>query len=291
MPQLTEDQIKNYEIRQSLRLLNLNVAGKAIDYADIGYDIIIAWGSSNTVGYGAGLDAIANAPHPRVFQYPSIGDSLNTIIPAVDPLFHRDPVASMANRTGYVFTFAKQLAGITPGNRRILILPVAESFQQTVGFASDRWNPGNDLFNDTVTRANLLATGNNRVIAFTNAQHGADSVAFGANEAEWIKRYVDFYREMRALVKTAASAPAFTIGVPDSRRPLDGGIHGTRETTLANLKNSVPLHYYVSGAGLPAEADNIHYSRVAQLQLGYRLFDTYASHLAILDNRNYQRLQ
>lgn len=279
MPQLTDDMIRNYEIRQSLRLLNSNVAGKTADYNDIGFDLILAWGASNTVGYGAPIDPIENVAHPRVFQYASSGTRANTIYTAVDPLAHRE---IRANNHGNVFQFAKRVAAVLPGNRTVLILPCALG---GTGFSENRWNPGNDLFNDSVARANTIIaqSPNNRLLCILNSGHGADAIAL--TDAAWIAAYQATIGGFRSQITRAANTVAMSVGATDAALPLDGGARQAKELLFANtLPNVISNYLYVSGSGLAAEGDNTHYNGASQIALGNRLFDRYVRWLQAQEN-------
>lgn len=279
MPQLTPDQIRNFEIRQSLRLLNGNVAGKTIDYNDIGFDIIVAWGASNSVGLGTGLVASRDFIDPNVLVLPTIGTDAGRIVIAQDPLSHREVVA---NAVGAWVTMGKEVERLLPAHRRILIMPLALS---GAGFAENRWNPGNDLYTDTVTRVNAVLNQNpsNRILCFANFMHGGNDKDM--TNANYRTAWLAFVNGMRSSIVRHPNLLFIIGGYPDSGLTIDGGTRGAKQTfmrdsLISELGNAV----FVDTSGLAAEGDNIHFTADSHRTTGIRMANALISRLKAADD-------
>lgn len=282
MPQLTSDQIRNFEIRQSLRLLNSNVAGKTVDYNDIGDDIIVAWGASNSVGLGTGLLPSRDFSHPRVLVLPTIGADAGTLVIAADPLSHREVVA---NSVGAWVTMGKEVVRLLPNTRRVVILPVALS---GTGFAENRWNPGNDLYTDTVTRVNTLLAQNpnNRILCFANFMHGGQDKDMAA--AAYKTAWVNFVNGMRGAINRHPNLLFIVGGAPDSALAVDGGTRGLKQAIIRDeLTKEISNFVFVQTTGLAAEGDNIHFTAASHRVTGVRMGAALISYLRNQDNTKF----
>ena len=279
MPILTDEQIRNFEIRQSLRLVNSSIDKKAVDYNDLGYDIIVAWGASNTVSLGTGLLPTQDYPSPAVLALPPTGTDAGNYVIATNPLTHRELVA---NSVGAWCAMGREVSQLLPNNRRVLIMPLALS---GAGFAENRWNPTNDLYVDTVTRVNaVLATNpNNRILCFANCMHGGSDKDM--TEANYRTAWLNFTSGMRTAINRHPNLLFLIGGYPDSALALDGGARGAKQTYMRDtLIKELGNAAFVQTTGLAAIADNIHFSAASQLVIGQRMATTLINIIRNRDN-------
>lgn len=119
-------------------------------YDNEAYDIILVAGQSNTHS-GLGLDSILDASDTLIFQFGRFDDHNYKIIPATEPLEH---LTYSSQKIGFALTFAKLYKGQKLLNgRKILIIPCG---QGDTGFRKERWNKGDDLYEDAVARTNYV---------------------------------------------------------------------------------------------------------------------------------------
>lgn len=119
--------------------------------ATLGYDVILLAGQSNMVGYGAPLSYPTDAGGARLFQFAQNGPSINTIVPANEPLLHPDATGVDNNYIGHAVACAKLYANAIISSRAVLLVPCAVG---GTAFSGNRWNPGDDLFEAAVVAAN-----------------------------------------------------------------------------------------------------------------------------------------
>lgn len=119
-------------------------------YDNEAYDIILVIGQSNTHS-GSGLDLILDSSDPLIFQFGRIQENNYKIIPAAEPLEH---ATFSPQKIGFALTFAKLYKSnklIT--GRKVIIIPCG---QGDTGFRKQRWNKGDDLYEDAVLRTNYI---------------------------------------------------------------------------------------------------------------------------------------
>lgn len=152
---------------------------------DDGYDIWILAGQSNMLGVDPAFALTTDPVHPRVYEWPPSGANAGLVIQATDPLVF--PLGS--GQLGPGMTFARWMAdAVTPLNRRILLVPCAESttgFEHPPGGAN--WDvtvaPGpNGLYQQALSLANAalaavsIAGGTSRVAGVLWSQGEEDSL-------------------------------------------------------------------------------------------------------------------
>jgi len=142
------------------------------DLVNSDLDIILVIGQSNT-HYGLGLDPSIDGPDGRVFQLGRFDADDLHIIEAAEPLQHH---SQQQGRIGFALSFAKQYAMdflASDGNRNVVIIPGAEG---GTGFSGNRWNKGNDLYEDAVQRTQYITENfpNSRLVAILWHQGEAD---------------------------------------------------------------------------------------------------------------------
>lgn len=120
-----------------------------------GQDVFLLIGQSNMVGYGAYFVAALDKTDPRIKQWTRAG----VVAEATEPLDHPN-FPFNAGRVGPGLAFARAYLTDLPSNRSVLLVPAAQGGS---GFSDNRWNPGNDLYEQAVSRtlaALALQTGN-----------------------------------------------------------------------------------------------------------------------------------
>ena len=133
-------------------------------------------GQSNALGWGVGADEpAAEVPDPRIWQWPGSGPSVDTVVPAVDPLV--GPFT--ASGVGPVMSFARAYAA--DHDREVLIVQAAVG---GTGFAPAQgmtWDPDlhdsvRNLYDEAVAQVrDALAEGaGNRLVAVLWVQGESD---------------------------------------------------------------------------------------------------------------------
>ncbi len=196
--------------------------------AETGFDVFLLAGQSNMVGWDKNFDPVLDAPDPRILQLGFWNDHRNFVIPAIDPLDHpqRD------NGVGLAMQFSRAYLNDLPKGRGILLVPSA--FGGT-GFYQQRWNPGNDLFEQAVERANAaMATHPSNRFAGILWHQGEDDVRFwGSQPARYAAALDAAIYGFRARIAGAASAPMILGKFTDSWGLVDTTFNAAGETTAA----------------------------------------------------------
>jgi hypothetical protein len=245
--------------------------------AETGFDVFLLAGQSNMVGWDKNFDPVLDAPDPRILQLGFWNDHRNFVIPAIDPLDHpqRD------NGVGLAMQFSRAYLNDLPKGRGILLVPSA--FGGT-GFYQQRWNPGNDLFEQAVERANAaMATHPSNRFAGILWHQGEDDVRFwGSQPARYAAALDAAIYGFRARIAGAASAPMILGKFTDSWGLVDTTFNAAGETTAAKANimqaidettQRVPFTAVASSTGLPSPpGDPIHFSAAGQREHGLRYF-------------------
>jgi len=139
---------------------------------DSDLDIILVIGQSNTHS-GLGLDPTIDIPHDKVFQLGRFGADNNFVIAANEPLQHH---TQHSGRIGFALSFSKQyVTEFLPvdGIRNVAIIPGGAG---GTGFGGNRWNKGDDLYEDAVQRTQFIKNNfeNSRLVAILWHQGEAD---------------------------------------------------------------------------------------------------------------------
>lgn len=253
------------------------LSGSVIDYDplapnpnDIGYDIVLLIGQSNMVGHtpNESYDPLLDTTDPRIQQRPPVGVFANTIILADDPLWHHDQQPQ--GTIGLGMSFARAYLQTIPVTRKILLLPQA---QGGTGFADNRWNPGNDLYNSAVnnTNAALALDPKNRLVAILWHQGENDTGVL--TKAQYISRLDAMINGMRSSI-TGATNTRFILG--EMVRDWVGTDAGRLAIQQATQETLTRLYYtaVTSSLGLVGSGgDNIHFSGASCRTLGQRYFN------------------
>ena len=107
--------------------------------------IILVIGQSNTHA-GIGFDVELDKPVKGIKQLGRFGTDNMKIIEAVEPIQHH---TKNKTKIGFSFTFAKLLKNQLNSDSNIILIPCG--FGGT-GFKDNRWNKGDDLYNDAIKR-------------------------------------------------------------------------------------------------------------------------------------------
>lgn len=245
--------------------------------AETGFDVFLLAGQSNMVGWDRNFDPVLDAPDPRIQQLGFWNNHRNFVIPALDPLDHpqRD------NGVGLAMQFSRAYLETLPKGRGILLVPSA--FGGT-GFYQQRWNPGNDLFEQAVERANAaMATHPKNRFAGILWHQGEDDVRFwGSQPARYAAALDAAIYGFRARIAGAASAPMILGKFTDSWGLVDTTFNAAGETTAAKANimqaidetpRRVPFTAVASSTGLASPpGDPIHFSAAGQREHGRRYF-------------------
>tara|TARA_B100001059_G_scaffold157751_1_gene157365 strand:+ start:78 stop:890 length:813 start_codon:yes stop_codon:yes gene_type:complete len=111
--------------------------------------IVLIIGQSNTHA-GIGFDSELDKPVETIKQLGRFGNDNMQIVPAIEPLQHHTP---SENKIGFGLTFSKLLKDYLNTEKNIILVP---SGYGGTGFIDERWNKGNDLYNDAVIRVKTL---------------------------------------------------------------------------------------------------------------------------------------
>jgi len=265
-----------FKLKATVFLLMLSMASACSQDEEVCSDaeisaprIILVVGQSNTHA-GLGLDPNIDIPENGIYQLGRFENN-NCIIQATEPLDHH---TKSEGRIGFALTFAKLLKQ-QQNQRDILIVPCG--FGGT-GFMDNRWNKGDDLYEDAVDRMNavkekypdgemtaiLWHQGETDVILGNhNYQNdldtfignlrndlGDDSIPFilGGMVPYWVEQAVDRQQQQQLIKETA------------DRLGVVGYADPTAPTVIEKTDNTF---------------DEIHFDAAGQRELGQRYFQQF----------------
>lgn len=245
----------------------LNATSPLLD--NVGFDIILLIGQSNMAGHSTTnqFDALIDFTDPRILQRPPVGTYANQLIQANDPLWHHDRQAQGA--IGLGMQFARDYVQSILPNRELVLLPQA---QGGTGFAANRWNPGNDLYNSAVTNTNtiLAANPNNRLVAILWHQ--------GENDVNWRKpTYISLLDAMitgmRSAITGAANVP-FILGELAPTWVTGNANRVAIQEAIQETPQRLPNTFVVSSSGLTVDGTGIHFTGASFRTFGSRYATT-----------------
>lgn len=246
---------------------------KVADPDETGFDVFLLAGQSNMVGWNSDRDPALDTPDPRIFQLGSAGTHKNNLIPATDPLEHPS-----GNRgVGPAMRFSKAYLDSLPSGRRVLLVPSAVG---ATGFSDNRWNPGNDLFEQAVARANIAmaVNPNNRFVAILWHQGETDVPAWGRTPLVYQAALDKAIYTFRARITGAASAPMVLGKFTDGWAAVDTDARYTKlgkagiTAAIDDTPRRVPFTAVAQSTGLAYARDVIHFNAAGQRELGLRYF-------------------
>jgi hypothetical protein len=170
-------------------------------------------------------------------------DQSGTVTVATSPLPH---VTTNAGTSSFQVQFCKEFRAANPG-AQVLLVPVSEG---GTGFVTDRWNPGDDLYNNAVSKT-LAAVAHpdwaGATIPCVLWHQGENET--NATPANTEAGYISDFRAMVAAFRTAVSVPALPFITGDLADQYaggpamlayetlkgDAGIHHARHVNLTTL--------------------------------------------------------
>ena len=233
------------------------------------YYIVLIAGQSNT-HRGIGLDSILDAETEGIKQLGRYHEENYSIINAKEPLQHP---TRMENKIGFGLTFAKNLKNILNDEKDIVIVPCG--FGGT-GFIDNRWNKGNDLYQDAIVRVDTIIKMNpgSELVAILWHQGEKD-----VKNINYKKNLDDFIVNIRTDLN-ADSIPLILGGMV----PFWVNQNLSRKAVQDIIMSSTLRHINVGYADpmIPFVIqkennfiDEIHYDARGQRELGERYFEQY----------------
>lgn len=241
----------------------LNATAPLLD--NVGFDIVLLIGQSNMAGHSTTnqFDALIDFTDPRIIQRPPVGTYANQLIQANDPLWHHDRQSQGA--IGLGMQFARDYVQSILPNRELVLLPQA---QGGTGFASNRWNPGNDLYTSAVNNTNaiLAANPNNRLVAILWHQ--------GENDVNWRKpTYISLLDSMingmRSAITGASNVP-FILGELAPTWVTGNTNRVAIQEAIQETPQRLPNTFVVSSSGLTVDGTGIHFTGASFRTFGSR---------------------
>lgn len=251
---------------------------RSVKSDDSGFDVFLDAGQSNTY-FGTTTDA-SDVYKPDIFQLGHYLADDGIIIPAAEPLDHYYTRSTGA--AGFMRTFIDDYVdnGYKKENRPILIVGGALN---GTGFSDNRWNKGDDLYENLVARAIS-------VLSLPGARLKGIFMQMGERDSEstpelWQQRCTDFCINIKNDIgKPYSSAPIVFGGM------LPSWAAQTQARTDVDSRMKIINTYvefgeyaspYVPTVLTEHVGDGLHYNVVSQRELGHRYFTAY---LAALNN-------
>lgn len=173
--------------------------------ADLGYDIFLIAGQSNT--YSSTTSSGDTCPNPTldstdedIKQWGRFDGEDGTVITAEEPLDHIGYLGARppSDKVGWALTFAKmyKAQGHLGYGRKILLVPCGEGGS---GFADNKWNQGDADYNDAKNRvlaALAEGAGNNQLkaILWHQGEDESGNATNAANHAAALLAMIDAFR-------------------------------------------------------------------------------------------------
>ncbi|RFA19411.1 sialate O-acetylesterase [Subtercola boreus] len=245
-----------------------------------GYDVVAILGQSNAQGAGYPSDPVLDAGREGLDQFADSGPEAQSIIPAVDSLFHVSQWLSPtgAARVGPGMQFGRDLLGAEPSDRHVLLVPAAQGSTSLTGDAAYSWNPADttaavNLYTNALSQIDraLALNPGNRLVAVIWAQGESDAgLTTGAIYQSRLLSIVDGVQQRYGAVP-------FLIGgmVPEwVQRASDRQSIADALESMPELRSSVR---YVPGVPGENQDDALHYSAAGARAMGDRYFAAFKS--------------
>lgn len=235
-------------------------------------DIYLIAGQSNAAGRDTRLAS-------DVYDYRcGAMNQSSEVLPAFNPLQH----ANMGGDTlGFSQGFFDAVKGALTAGRSVLFVPAA--FGGT-GFFDNRWNPGDDLYNNAVSLTNeaIALNGANALRAILWHQ-GEDARTSTSNAADHATRLNAMINAMRTAlgVSTPFLAGGFTSEAKLGGTSTENANMVTIENGIIGVMAAQARAAFVSAVGLTSKAgDSIHFDRDSLIAIGGRYSTALSSILA-----------
>ncbi len=255
--------------------LQITSAACLAKHGEPGYDVVLLVGQSNMSGYGGYIVPGFDTTDPRIQQW----GHANAIELAIDPLQHPDAPFN-TGRIGPGMSFARAYLKDIPAVRKILLVPAA---YKGSGFADARWNPGDDLFEGAVVKANAAMASNasGNCIAAVLWSQGESDVGRLAPPA-YQTALDHMIKTLRSRVSGAQAAP-FILGQfsPDWTGPTPSAEQQGILDAINDTTKRLPLTAIASTKGLTSNVTQglngaVHLDAASQRIYGLRFRDAIA---------------
>lgn len=241
------------------------------DLSPVGYDIVLAIGQSNMIGWNTGeYNSTLDTTNPKAEQRPKFGASANTNILLQNPVDF--PQKQSNTSVSLVTSFAREYINDNKlyAQRKILILPLA--FGAT-GFIDNKWGVGNDHYVGAIEFTNLMLAMslNNRLVAII--WHQGELDCGNLTKAQYIPELDAMIGGMRNSIMNAVEVPFILgelsrdwVGSDPGRLAIQEAIQGT----AARVGRTA----VTSSLGLTGVAgDEVHFTGSSCRELGQRYYD------------------
>lgn len=198
-----------------------------------GQDVVLLGGQSNMVGYGAYYVAALDKTDPRIKQWMRSG----VVAEATEPLDHPN-FPFNAGRVGPGLAFARAYLTDLPSHRSVLLVPAAQGGS---GLSDNRWNPGNDLYEQAVTRAlEALALAPGNCLAGILWSQGEIDAINKVPEASYRTALHTMIRSMRARLARGGNADAIPFVLGQFSTDWTGPTPTADQQAILNVINGTP---------------------------------------------------
>ena len=241
-----------------------------------GYDVLVLVGQSNGF-FGTTITGVDIYPS-EVYQLGNWIDNDGDVVAAVEPLDQAQDIRT-ANASGPMRTFVDNyIANVSiPSNRNLLIIANCLSGS---GFDDNRWNKGDDLYEETVQRvldAQALS-GTTRVKGIFMQMGERDT---SGTDAEWEARSLQFALDFKNDIGSPYSNVPIVVGGMLPSWVLGSQARIDVDTRMKLTDTYIEYSEHAS-ADLPTEitgdiGDGLHYDVVSQRELGNRYWTAFVA--------------
>lgn len=225
--------------------------------------VFLLIGQSNMVGR-AGYDGQGGHP-PGTLQWGRGGSDDGRLIPATAPLQHHDP---STGGMGLDLSFAEAALAANPGITLVLV-PAADG---GTGFTDNRWNPGNDLYQDAVARTNAVMAQNPGFLFGGFLWHQGESDVGNPGFQTALDAMI---AAMRQDVAAADETTPFILGGLVPGWVAEQPNRQATQAIIAQTPNRVAATGVVATDGLTGAGTDIHFTSADLRGLGARYWQVW----------------
>lgn len=223
--------------------------------------VFLLAGQSNATSraaFDAGVDWPAEA-----LQWGRNGGDDGQVVAASRPLQHHS--APQAGGMGWALQFTLDYLAVNPG---VDVLLVPSAYGGT-GFSDNRWNPGDDLYNDAVARVNAAMAANPNATFKGILWHQGEMDAINAASSSYEAALDAMIAGMRADISVANAATPFVLGGLGPAYAASGAEPAAVQAIIEDTPNRVAYTAYADSAGLKL-ADTYHFDAASYRAFGGR---------------------
>lgn len=233
------------------------------------FNVILIAGQSNTHA-GIGFNSNLDSPISEIKQLGRFGEDNMRLIEAKEPLQHH---TAENNKIGFGLTYAKLLFEYLNEDKKIIIIPCGYG---ATGFQNNRWNKGDDLYEDAVKRVKNILSYNSENKLISILWHQGESDVSNSNYQNNLDNFITNIRN-----DLEAENIPFILG---GMVPFWVNQNSSRINQQMIISSSINRHDYVGYANpeLPfiiQREDNtfeqIHFDANGQRELGKRYFQEF----------------